>query len=101
MTLSSLVILLCIALISFQFWRLRGIAEHIIAFSKNYCEKNNLQFISLARQSTKLTVFKGKLDWKITYLLEFSSNGEDAYNGHLVSIGKQVASIDLPAYKIN
>jgi hypothetical protein len=101
MTLSSLVILLCIGLISFQFWRLRGIAEHCIDFSKQYCDKHNLQFISLARQSTRFTIYKGRLDWKITYTLEFSSNGEDAYEGSLVSIGKHIAAVTLPVYKIN
>ncbi|GBL04142.1 DUF3301 domain-containing protein [Glaciecola sp. KUL10] len=101
MTLSSLIILLSIGLISFQFWRLRGIAEHCIAFAKQYCDNNNLQFISLARQSTKFTIYKGKLDWKISYTLEFSSNGEDAYEGKLVSIGKHIASVELPVYKIN
>lgn len=101
MTLGSLVILLCIAWIAFQFWRLRGIAEYSIQYANDYCHKNNLQFLSLARRSTRISGHRGKLDWKIMYQLEFSSSGSDAYIGTMTSFGHSVIEMNLPAYKIN
>jgi len=101
MTLGPLVILLSILVVGIQFWRLRGIAEFSIDYARQYCDRNNLQFMSLARQKTRLTAFRGKIDWKISYILEFSSNGEDAYEGELVSFGRNIIQIDLPVYKVN
>jgi hypothetical protein len=101
MTLGSLVILLSLSWIAFQFWRLRGMAEFSIQYANKYCEENNLQFLSLARRSTRIASHKGKLDWKIVYQLEFSSSGSDAYIGTMTSFGNKVIEMNLPAYKIN
>jgi len=101
MTLGSLVILLSIALIAFQFWRLRGIGEFSIQYANQYCANQNLQFLSLARRSTRISAQKGKLDWKIVYQLEFSSSGSDAYIGTMTCFGHAVIEMYLPAYKID
>lgn len=101
MTLGPLVLLLSICLVAFQFWRLRGIAEYSIDYCKQYCDKNHLQFIALARLNTRPSFSSGRFDWKIEYALEFSSNGEDAYVGTVTCVGKQILTVDLPAYKIN
>lgn len=100
MTLGPLVLLLTLCMVFLQFWRLRGISESSIQFAQRYCDKHHLQFIALARTSTKLSTYKGKIDWRITYQLEFSSNGEDAYIGSIVSFGKYIVSVDLPVYKV-
>jgi hypothetical protein len=101
MTLGSLVILLSIALIAFQLWRLRGIGEFSIQYANQYCEKQDLQFLSLARHSTRISAHRGKLDWKIIYQLEFSSSGSDAYIGTMTCFGHAVIEMYLPAYKID
>ena len=101
MTLGSLVILLSIAWIAFQFWRLRGMAEYSIQYATQYCEKQDLQFLSLARRSTRIASHRGKLDWKIVYQLEFSSSGSDAYIGTMTSFGNSVIEMNLPAFRID
>ena len=101
MTLGSLVILLSIALVAFQFWRLRGIGEFSIQYANQYCANQNLQFLSLARRSTRISAQKGKFDWKIVYQLEFSSSGSDAYIGTMTCFGHAVIEMYLPAYKID
>lgn len=101
MNLGSLVFLLAIGLIAFQFWRLRGISEFSIRYANKYCQQQGLQFLSLARRSTRIASYRGKIDWKIMYQLEFSSNGEDAYIGTMTSFGHHVIEMNLPAYKIN
>jgi hypothetical protein len=101
MTLGSLVILLSIGLTAFQFWRLRDIGEFSIQYANQYCEKQNLQFLSLARRSTRISAHRGKLDWKIVYQLEFSSSGSDAYIGTMTCFDNSVIEMNLPAYKID
>ena len=100
MTLGEILLLTVVIAISFQFWRLRGIAETTVGFAKQYCQREGLQYISLARVSTKIGFHKGKLDWKNRYEISFSSDGENAYTGYIYTIGKSIIKVDLPAFRI-
>lgn len=100
MDMYSLIILLFIGAVALQFWRLRGISEYTIAYAEHYCKKEGLQFISLARYQTKLSVLRGKPDWLIDYHLEFSSDGETQYVGTIQTHGKQVIRVDLPVFRM-
>jgi hypothetical protein len=72
----------------------------MVGYANQYCNKHNLQYISLARTGSKFTAYKGKLDWQLRYQMEFSSDGESGYLGTLTCHGKEVINIDLPAYRI-
>lgn len=99
--LSDIVVLLILAIIAFQFWRVRGITERANVYLKQYCEQQGLQLISVARHKTRLTIHRGKLDWLSEFMFEFSGNGEDASIGTLTMKGWQVTDTELPPYKIN
>jgi len=96
----TLILLFASAIIIIQFWRLRSIAEHMVEYANQYCNKHGLQYISLARTSSKFTAYKGKLDWQLRYQLEFSSDGESGYLGTIVCHGKHVIQVDLPVYRV-
>ena len=100
MDMYSLIILLFIAAIALQFWRLRGISEYTIQYAEQYCKKEGLQFISLARNKTRISLERGKPDWLIEYDLEFSSDGETQYVGTITSHGKRVKSANLPVFRV-
>ena len=100
MDLTILIAFMICGLIAFQFWHLRGIAELAVDYAKKYCDKHNLQYISLARTKTKFKAYKGKLDWHISYELAFSSDGEREYLGTLVCHGKHLVSVELPVYRV-
>ena len=96
------ILLLCaIAVVMFQFWRIRAIAEHAKAYLIAYCNKNQLQLISIARQKTRLGLHRGKLDWYTEFQFEFSGNGEDSYQGTLFMSGLKITDTQMPAYRIN
>ena len=96
------ILLLCIiAVMMFQFWRIRAIAEHAKFYLSRYCEKNQLQLISVARQKTRLGFHRGKLDWHTQFQFEFSGNGEDSYQGTLFMTGLSIVDTQLPAYRVN
>ena len=101
MNLFDIVILLVVVIVAMQFWRIRAIAEHAKVHLTHYCEKQDLQFISLARSRTRLASHRGKLDWHTEFTFEFSGNGEDSYQGTLTMAGLEVLNTELPAYRIN
>lgn len=99
--LSDIIVLLLLAVIAFQFWRIRGITERANRYLKAYCEQQQLQLISVARQKTRITFHRGKLDWLSEFMFEFSGNGEDTAIGILTMKGLHVTATDLPAYRVN
>ena len=99
--LADIVLLLVIVVVAAQFWRIRAIAEQAKAYLQRYCEKNQLQLISVARHKTRLGIHRGKLDWRSEFYFEFSGNGEDSYQGVLVMSGLSVIDTQMPAYRIN
>ncbi|RDV24391.1 DUF3301 domain-containing protein [Alteromonas aestuariivivens] len=101
MNLFDVVVLLLISLIAYQFWRIRSISEGAQTYIEHYCDSHNLQLLSLARYTTRLSLKQGKLDWKSVFIFEFSGNGEDKYSGSLEMIGRKVLTTRLPPYRVN
>lgn len=97
----DIIILVLLVVIGAQFWRIRGIAEQAKRYLTHYCNKQQLQLISVARHKTRLTLQRGKLDWHCEFAFEFSGNGEDSSQGTLVMKGLQVVSTDMPAYRVH
>lgn len=100
MDLGSFILLMLMTVTVIQFWRLRSVAEFAVIYAKQYCQKNGLQYLSLARTHTSFKAYKGRLDWHLSYQLEFSSDGETDYRGTIVCHGKHVVKVDMPAYRV-
>jgi hypothetical protein len=100
MNLVNVILILAVVLIVIQFWRLRSIAEYMVQYANRYCSKHKLQYISLARISTSFKIHKGRLDWLLSYQMEFSSDGETEYTGIITSHGKNVVGVELPPYRV-
>lgn len=97
----DIIILVIVVVIVAQFWRIRGIAEQAKHYLTQYCEKQQLQLISVARYKTRLTFHRGRLDWLCEFVFEFSGNGEDRSEGTLTMKGRQVVTTELPAYRVH
>lgn len=97
----DIVLLMVIIVVGMQFWRIRAISEHAKFYLSRYCEKNGLQLISIARSKTRLSIHKGRLDWFNEFNFEFSSTGEESYQGILTMSGLSIVNTELPAYRIN
>lgn len=100
MNLFDLIILLIIVLLAAMFWRFRGISEAVKIQLETYCERQQLQLISVARTKTRLASHRGKLDFHSDFVFEFSGNGEDSNQGQVKMIGLRVKTIDTPAYRV-
>ncbi|GGW73111.1 DUF3301 domain-containing protein [Alteromonas halophila] len=100
MTLGELVLWLSIGFVVFQFWRVRSISEAAHLYLQHYCKTHQLQLLSLARKTTRLTLKTGKPDWYSEFIFEFSSSGDDRYQGTLIMAGRYVTKTDVPVHRI-
>jgi len=101
MNLFDLIVLLALTLIGLQFWQIRAMTEMAHRYATQYCKKHHLQLITVARESTKIRVFKQRLAWQCRYRFEFSANREALNSGTFDLHGKTVIAVDVPAYPIN
>ena len=94
--------LLFIALIFWYFIYLRKVSEAARVYAKQYCEQSQLQFIAIARRSSRLTFNKKYgLVWLSVFDVEFSGDGESSNNAILSLYGLKLGSIDIPPYRVN
>lgn len=100
MNLYDLILLIGILLLVAMFWRFRAISEALKEQLDAYCERQQLQLISVARVKTRIGSYRGKLDFLSDYAFEFSGNGEDSYQGHVKMVGLKVLNIDTPVYRV-
>lgn len=100
MNLFDLILLIGIFLIAAMFWRFRAISESVKTQMDAYCERQQLQLISIARVKTRIGSYRGKLDFHSDFVFEFSGNGEDSNQGYVKMVGLKVQNIDTPAYRV-
>lgn len=101
MNLFDLVMLLVVLGIMFLFWRFRAIAEVANSHLAEYCERQNLQLLSVGRIKTRIGSYRGKLDLHSEFAFEFSGTGEDSYSGTLSMAGLKILDLYTPAYRVN
>jgi hypothetical protein len=94
--------LLIVCLVFWYFVYLRKVAEFARNHVNTYCNAESLQFISLARKSSRIN-FSKKLGphWISIFEFEFSGDGESSYTGEMKLRGYKVDEVNLPPYKIN
>lgn len=81
---------------------MRKVAEAGTKHAKAYCSKEQLQFINVARASTRLSFSKQQgFYWRSIFDFEFSGDGESSSQGHIILHGLRLMDIDVPAYRIH
>ena len=94
--------LLFVCLIFWYFIYLRKVSEATRVHAKKYCEQSQLQFIAIARQSSRLTLKKNHgLVWLSLFDVEFSGDGESSNNAILSLYGLKLGSVDVPPYRVH
>ncbi|AWL12621.1 hypothetical protein HMF8227_02163 [Saliniradius amylolyticus] len=99
MMLLNILLLALVVAIALQFWRIRAISEAAGDYLRSYCQQQGLQLVSFARKRTRLTSVKGKPDWQCEFQFDFSTNGEDVYQGWVKMKGKYVVATELPVHR--
>jgi len=94
--------LLFFALFCWYFAFLRKVAEFGRQHVQKYCEKENLQYLSIARLSSRLRFSKRLgLYWLSQFEFEFSGDGESKYVGTAYLENYKLEQIVLPAFRVS
>ncbi len=96
---TNLLAILLVFIIAFVFWQQRRQAEIARQAVKRKCQQLNLQLVSVAFAAHKIKTPAGRWRWHTLYHFEFSSLGDDCYQGELIMRGFQVVDFNLPAYR--
>jgi len=98
MTVAQLFYLLCFFAVFLFFWQGIAARERTLAYVKKQCQQQGLQLLDESVVLRGLWIEQGLL--RRTYHFEFSSTGEERYQGEAVLLGKRFLSVRLPPYRL-
>ena len=97
----NIYLLLLVCLVFWYFIFLRKVAEAARHHIHQYCQQEKLQYLSIARISSRLRFNKRLgLHWYSLFEFEFSGDGESKYTGRAALRNYKLADINVPAFKI-
>ncbi|MDV5171730.1 DUF3301 domain-containing protein [Photobacterium rosenbergii] len=92
--------ILLLAIVGYLFWQQRRQTELANYFINQRCEHLGLQLLNTARGEHRLRDRNGRWGWHTIYLFEFSADGQDAYQGHIVMKGFHPLTIHVPPHRM-
>ena len=90
--------------ISGYWWRARAVKELALNAVRQHCEQVQVQLLDYTTYQHHVTVKRGsdgKLHLLRTFHFEFSSMGEDRYQGRVEMLGRRVKQIELDPHRIS
>jgi len=98
------IILISLLLLGFLYWfKSQKIKEIALSATRAHCSKMQVQMLDdyIATSNLWLTRNKkGKIQVRRTFVFEFSSTGNERYNGRIAMLDCQVESIYMEPYRI-
>ncbi|MGF1722534.1 DUF3301 domain-containing protein [Vibrio kyushuensis] len=89
-----------LSLVCFIFWQQRRQGELAKAAIERKCKQLDLQLVSVALGQHKVRTPKGDWRWYTVYHFEFSSLGDDCYQGELMMSGFRPMNFHLPPHRL-
>lgn len=96
----DLLAILGLVLVCFVFWQQRRQGEIAKAVAARKCEQLDLQLVSVALKGHKLKTPEGIWRWHTLYQFEFSSLGDDCYQGEIIMRGFHLLRVNLPPHRM-
>ena len=97
---TDLLAILLLCLVCMLFWQQRRQSELAKIAIQRQCDQLDLQLISTSLKAHKLKTPEGIWRWHSVYLFEFSSLGDDCYQGELIMIGFRVMRFHIPPHRM-
>lgn len=98
---ASLWTFILIGSVIYLFWLNRKVAEAANVHAKRQSEQLQVQLVSVACTKRRFGFLKnGKPGIKSEFIFEFSSDGENAYQGVLIMENEFLKSVVVPPHKI-
>ena len=92
-------------LLGFGYWyHAQKVKELALAATIAHCRAMEVQMLDdyIAANGIKLKRDNnGKMQFQRTFYFEFSSTGDERYNGRIIMLGQRVESIYMEPYRIN
>ncbi|MFT5704105.1 MAG: hypothetical protein ACI8SK_000036 [Shewanella sp.] len=96
---SDFLLFAAVIVIAAFFWQLRQMAELSRVFANRECQKQKVQLLAIAMESARPSIGGSSgLTWKAKYLFEFSTDGINQYQAHILMHGKTVQKVDWPIF---
>ena len=98
-----LLFLITIGIIAF-WWYGSQSKERAIIEAKRLCGLDDLQFLDQTVEQQKLWVARGKqghLCFCRSYTFEFTTTGEQRYQGRILMVGGRITKSDLDVYRVH
>ncbi|KGY13876.1 hypothetical protein NM22_03370 [Vibrio tubiashii] len=92
--------ILALTAVCLLFWQQRRQAEIAKAIAARKCKELDLQLLSVALKSHKLKTPEGLWRWHSIYQFEFSSLGDDCYQGRILMQGFRLAKVEFPPHRM-
>lgn len=94
--------LLIFFLFAWYFVYLRQVSEAAKRHVNRFCTDGDIQFIAIARRSSRLKFTKQQgLCLYSIFDFEFSGDGESNNNGHLTLFGLKLEQVHVSPYRVN
>jgi hypothetical protein len=99
------IILICFMCLAYGYWfNAQKVKEIALATVRDYCLAMEVQMLDgyVALNGIRLKKDKtGKMQVRRSFLFEFSSTGNERYNGAVLMLGRRVESIYMEPYRID
>lgn len=99
------IILICFMCLAYGYWfNAQKVKEIALATVRDHCLAMEVQMLDgyVALNGIRLKRDKtGKMQVRRSFLFEFSSTGNERYNGYVLMLGRRVESIYMEPYRID
>lgn len=82
----------------------QGVRERAIAIAKDFCNKEDVQFLDGAMALVRMRLQRdalGRMTIARTYQFEFSDTGDNRLKGTIMLLGKKLETLHLQPYRLN
>jgi hypothetical protein len=97
---TNLILLFSLCFIGMLFWRQRQQSEFIQQTIERQCKNLGLQVLSVSRGTYRLKDNDGHWGIYSEYHFEFSADGSDAYQGHVIAKGHRLKHFYVPPHRL-
>ncbi|WP_261815779.1 DUF3301 domain-containing protein [Vibrio gallicus] len=95
-----LLLILGLAIILALFWQHRKQTEVARMAIERYCNKMELQVVSISSGAHKLRDHQGRWYRHTEFAFEFSALGDDCYQGRLIMQGMRIMDVQTQAHRM-
>lgn len=103
MSLRSIFLTVLVFCAAWYWLRARELKDHILKYAARHCDDLSLKLLDesvVLKELKPCKSLKGGFCLKRRYSFEFTSTGEDRYQGEIVVIGRHIEAVTLETHRV-